>query len=265
MNDDDTVSNLTSLTKNYGERLRIALSHKFTHGSSTQFPIAAPHALRQRRCLAAMSLLLVSSSWVGEVVSASAAPKFTRFVFDNNASIELPFDWRVTEQDSAQSLSERSDSIARELGLQPLSGPNVVYISARSPRRDGTRTASIRLSARVEDGPGQTAMRFLDSMSKDELRRTMEPMLADSLKGLGQVPGTKRVRVTDLRVAKNPALSCLLAEFEYELQDGTRTISRTYTCPMGRRLIKMTTSNPAAEDGHFRPLIDRIWQSLYAR
>jgi hypothetical protein len=186
---------------------------------------------------------------------------FAKLDFGGNTYIEVPRNWTYLDDNLRKHLNTGSEAATRLTGITPNPGENVILVSANAYTSFRTPSATLRLSVRRGDGPAQADMREVSRLPKAELAQLLAPVADETRRVMIGINGVKSAKAIDARVATNQGLICMFFEFETEASDGVK-LSQTYVCPLGNRLVKLSTSYRRSEATLFRPVIEYVWQSL---
>lgn len=161
----------------------------------------------------------------------------------------------------AAHLNTSSEAQTGTLGLPVPQGNNVILAAANAYDSAGKTRATLRVSARTEQGPTQTQIREFSRRSQAEIEGTLRPAAEATVKAMLQLPNVKSYKVTELRVDMEGPLTCMLTRFEGDY-GGRLMVADTWVCPSGDKSIKLSTSYEKALKHIYSPTLDRVRRSL---
>jgi hypothetical protein len=189
---------------------------------------------------------------------------FLKLDFGSAISIEIPRNWEYKDEKIRQHLNTAGEAMARLAGITPNPGENVILVAGSAYTSSASPAATLRLSVRSGPAPTQQDTRQLASLPKKELFEALQPSILKNLQSLKTLNGVKNATPTDLGVRKNKSLSCTYDETTVEFIDGDQLVMQTYVCPLGTKMIKLSTSYRKADSALFKPVLKYVWSSLRA-
>jgi hypothetical protein len=197
-------------------------------------------------------------------VAGAQGSAFAKLDFGGTTSIEVPRNWTYQDENLRRHLNTASEAATRLAGITPNPGENVILVAANAYTSFQTASATLRLSVRGGQTATQAEVSELSKVSKSELLQLLEPFISESRKAMAGMGLIRSAKTVDARISSNQALSCMFFESELDTADGTKLL-QTYICPMGDRLMKLSTSYRKSEATLFRPVLQYVWSSLKAK
>lgn len=213
-----------------------------------------------------LAVCLLTCVLAVSLIARADESAFAKLDFDGTIFIEVPRNWTYHDENFRRHLNTAGEAVARLAGITPNPGENVNLVAANAYTSFRSTSATLRLSVRSGKSPSQADIRELSKATKSELLQFLEPFISESQKAMVMVGKglIKSVKTVDARITSNSSLSCMFLESEVETVDGTK-LYQTYICPMGDKLIKLSTSYRKAEAALFWPVLQHVWISLKSK
>lgn len=212
---------------------------------------------------ATISLALLTLLSARTVMAGVQETAFASLNFGDSIFIDTPTSWTYADENLRKYFAQAGDKGIKSLGVPLTGGENVVLFAARAATASQKiAVASVRLSVRLGTEGSQSDVRNLANTPKSELESELASMLDQTTRAVRSLDGVQYARGVDVKIDTNKEkLSCFYTEIERTASD-ISMLSQTWTCPLGNKNIKLSTSFRKAESAKYRPIIDRIWNSL---
>ena len=181
---------------------------------------------------------------------------FVRFQFGGDASIEVPRNWVLLNQNTRRHLNTYSEAVVKLAGINVNQGNNQILVAANAYTSDKKPSATMRLSVRMGSFPTQIEATNFDL---SELRQESEMVLKQLQKSLPQ--NVRGMKLLDVRVEKLGPLYTVVIEKEVDYVSGPE-FDRLDVIYLGNRVYKLNTSYRKSEAWMFEPTIHYIRHSI---
>lgn len=209
--------------------------------------------------------LLILSLFASVSTATSHKSTFVALQFGEDVAIEVPRDWTYLDDNMKNHINTSTESVCRLSGISLNQGDNKILVAAHAYSRNPTPSATFRLSVRPTDANGritQSEMRQeAPKLSRKELLELLAPTISETNRAMLNVEGVQSVKLVDARIEQTKHLTCMLAEFENNADNGISLV-QVYFCPAGDKTIKLTTSYKKSEATLFKPTLKYLWNSL---
>lgn len=172
--------------------------------------------------------------------------------------VEVPKSWKIHKEETNKSLQSKTDSILNSKNIKQNSGQNRILLTANA-YVGGKSVASTRLSVR----PSKSAFTqdVLKEITKNDLQEVAASMMFENEKELKAL--SKDATVKFIKIDK-PVINgkiCISTETEQNVNGNIlRQIIDIY--PLGDRTVKMTVAYSPSNANMYRPIVNKIRNSL---
>jgi len=184
---------------------------------------------------------------------------FVRLQFGGDASIEVPRNWVLLNQNTRRHLNTYSEAVVKLAGINVNQGNNQILVAANAYTLDKKPSATMRLSVRMGSFPTQAEAKNSDLA---ELRQESEMVLKQLQNSLPE--NVRGMKLLDVRVEKLGPLYTIVTEKQVDNVSGPE-FDRLDVIYVGTQVYKLNTSYRKSEAWMFEPIIRHIRQSLQVK
>lgn len=212
------------------------------------------------KCLRACFILLLPL--LNPELCFSGDSAFTSVRLNGILETSLPKNWAYLDKQLADTINVSSEAKLKMVGINLEQGNNDVLVAANSVGPNGKNRSTLRISIRKIATASQEQLEELSMQPKSVLDENLKPFEQEVTAAILKIPEIKTTQLRSFKIDHYDKMYCMSFTYDQMYSNDRQVVVDNWICPLGDKLLKLSTSIEKGLEPTYRPIIEYVRSSL---